>query len=212
MSTHELKVWPEYFDALASGEKSFEFRKDDREPRFAVGDVLRLREYHPGCQSSHCRLNGCGFPQGCPRDREGFTERELSRLVTYVARGGVIPPGYCVMSVVPVSSSGTTEPTTTGVSLIAAERKRQVDTEGWTPEHDAQHGRGEMAITAACYAAFSTDAQVLVDGKDAFPWGSCDDKRLRHSRQRQLVIAGALIAAEIDRLAASRSSTEQDQK
>jgi hypothetical protein len=57
-----------------------------------------------------------------------------------------------------------------------------------------------MAITAACYAANGTDAEVTVHGEDAFPWGSCDDKRAKHSRLRQLAIAGALIAAEIDRL------------
>lgn len=87
-----------------------------------------------------------------------------------------------------------------GVSLIAAERKRQVEKEGWDATHDDTHVRGEMAITAACYAVEGTAAVVTVDGCEAWPWGSCDDKRNWHGPVRRLVIAGALIAAEIDRL------------
>lgn len=45
MSTHQLKVWPEYFDALWDGRKSFEFRDNDR--GFEVGDLLDLRGWDP---------------------------------------------------------------------------------------------------------------------------------------------------------------------
>lgn len=40
---HELKTWPRYFAAVASGYKRFEIRKADRP--YAVGDTLVLREY-----------------------------------------------------------------------------------------------------------------------------------------------------------------------
>ena len=43
MAEHELKVWPEFWPALASGEKTFELRKDDR--GFRAGDILWLREW-----------------------------------------------------------------------------------------------------------------------------------------------------------------------
>jgi ParB family chromosome partitioning protein len=45
MQTHELKSWPEYFAMVASGDKTFELRKNDR--NFKVGDKLRLEEFRP---------------------------------------------------------------------------------------------------------------------------------------------------------------------
>lgn len=44
---HELKCWPTPFAAVTSGAKTFEVRRDDREPRYAVGDWLQLREFNP---------------------------------------------------------------------------------------------------------------------------------------------------------------------
>ena len=41
---HELKIATTHFDAWLRGEKTFELRRDDREPKFAAGDELRLRE------------------------------------------------------------------------------------------------------------------------------------------------------------------------
>lgn len=40
---HKLKILPEYFKAVSSGEKKFEIRRNDR--GFNVGDFLILREY-----------------------------------------------------------------------------------------------------------------------------------------------------------------------
>lgn len=40
---HELKILPEYYDAVANGIKTFEIRKNDR--NYKVGDTLRLREF-----------------------------------------------------------------------------------------------------------------------------------------------------------------------
>ena len=37
----ELKILPEYFEAVKSGKKTFELRKNDRD--FCVGDILILR-------------------------------------------------------------------------------------------------------------------------------------------------------------------------
>lgn len=93
-AAHELKTSPEYFNAVQSGLKTFEYRRDDRTPRYAVHDVLRLREWQPNYSHGEDQY-GClaSFPPH-------YTGRELLVVVTYVARGGIIPPGFCVMSVV----------------------------------------------------------------------------------------------------------------
>ena len=38
---HQLKTWPQYWDAVQRGEKTFEVRKDDR--GFQRGDILELQ-------------------------------------------------------------------------------------------------------------------------------------------------------------------------
>ncbi len=43
---HELKTWPVYFDAIVSGEKTFEVRRDDR--GFQKGDIVELQRTTPG--------------------------------------------------------------------------------------------------------------------------------------------------------------------
>ncbi|MGL3053002.1 DUF3850 domain-containing protein [Enterococcus faecalis] len=43
---HELKILPEYFEAVVSGNKRFEIRKNDR--NYKKGDILRLNEYQEG--------------------------------------------------------------------------------------------------------------------------------------------------------------------
>lgn len=42
---HNLKTWPEYFQAVIDGKKTFEIRKNDRD--FKVGNELLLQEYDP---------------------------------------------------------------------------------------------------------------------------------------------------------------------
>ena len=41
-----------------------------------------------------------------------------------------------------------------GVDVIARERQRQIEREGWTPEHDDEHTRGELVGAAMCYASY----------------------------------------------------------
>lgn len=77
---HDLKCWPLPFTAIARGIKGWEFRFDDR--GYAVGDVLRLREWVPGQQT--------------------YTGRIQRVVVTYILHGGFgLPPGYVIMSVAP---------------------------------------------------------------------------------------------------------------
>jgi hypothetical protein len=39
----------------------------------------------------------------------------------------------------------------TGAELIAAERRRHREVEGWTPSHDSEHDAGELVAAADCY-------------------------------------------------------------
>jgi len=96
----------------------------------------------------------------------------------------------------------------TGTELIAAERKRQIEEEGWTAEHDDdEHGDGELALAASCYALCSN--KIAIVGNNAvivdlikllWPWDQKWWKPSPEDRIKELTKAGALIAAEIDRL------------
>ena len=84
----------------------------------------------------------------------------------------------------------------TAIEDIAAERQRQMEVEGWTRDHDDSHVGGEMAIAAACYAS---DKRVYNTASPAnWPWSESWWKPT--NRRRDLVKAGALIVAEIERL------------
>ena len=51
---HELKILPEYFNAVISGEKTFEIRKNDRP--FHKGDLLALNEFDGQCWTGNSCL------------------------------------------------------------------------------------------------------------------------------------------------------------
>ncbi len=87
----------------------------------------------------------------------------------------------------------------TGIELIAKERKRQIEKEGWTAQHDARHIRGELALAAIAYIwhRWSNDKLIL---HMYWPWDETWWKP--KDTISNLVKAGALIAAEIDRLQA----------
>ena len=84
MTVHRLKSWPEFFEPLLDGSKTFELRKNDRDYR--VGDHLLLQEYEPRTDT--------------------YTGREIGRRVSYVLTGagvGSIAPlkglamGYAIL-------------------------------------------------------------------------------------------------------------------
>ncbi|ENU2139557.1 ead/Ea22-like family protein [Klebsiella michiganensis] len=81
---------------------------------------------------------------------------------------------------------------------VLAERQRQITAEGWTPEHDDEYEHGELADAAGCYALSSE----LFDcaGEPPRPWPWPDEWWKPGNRRRDLVKAGALILAEIERI------------
>lgn len=88
------------------------------------------------------------------------------------------------------------------IELIADERIRQMAVEGWTAAHDDTHQCDEMAWAAVCYAYPEGYKDLDYDCiPNDWPWR--DDPtswKPGPTRIRDLVKAGALIAAEIDRL------------
>ena len=53
----------------------------------------------------------------------------------------------------------------TGTRLIAAERRREIQVEGLTAEHDRRHSRGELAMAAQAYVDTARKAQAAAKGK-----------------------------------------------
>lgn len=96
-----------------------------------------------------------------------------------------------------------------GAALIAEERARQVAKEGWTPAHDATHTEGELAQAAIAYADEATRIGMsprTAREVETWPW---EDEAWKPAKGpsitfadsvRMLTKAGALLAAEIDRL------------
>lgn len=89
---------------------------------------------------------------------------------------------------------------------VLAERRRQVDQEGWAPQHDDEHQDRELAIAAGCYAIYGARKQNAVPPPE-WPWSMVWWKPRDY--RANLVRAGALILAEIERIdrAAQRAAT-----
>ena len=75
---HEIKIYPQYYKAIMSGEKTFELRKNDR--NYQVGDILNLKEW----------------------DGENYTGHSTMRRVSYIYKGTDkygLSKGYCILSI-----------------------------------------------------------------------------------------------------------------
>jgi hypothetical protein len=90
----------------------------------------------------------------------------------------------------------------TGIELIAEERDRQISVEGFTAERDKDYTDNELAWAAATYALPSNANTPKFKRVHLWPWAKVWWKPSPDERVKELVKAGALIAAEIDRLQA----------
>jgi hypothetical protein len=100
----------------------------------------------------------------------------------------------------------------TAIDDVITERRRQIEVEDWTTEHDDRQTKGEMARAAACYCAIAgndaetRDARLRIGWMPAtWPWDWAWWKP--KDRRRDLVRAGALIIAEIERLDRAKETT-----
>lgn len=98
---------------------------------------------------------------------------------------------------------GVSRDTAQAVLDVLAERRRQIETEGWTPLHDDAHDVGDLSSAAMGYAQ-SAACQLSHDGLTLegtplfWPWEASWFKP--STARRDLIKAGALILAEIERL------------
>lgn len=81
---------------------------------------------------------------------------------------------------------------------VIAERQRQQSAEGWTTEHDDDHSCGEMALAASSYAQYAHRKPIAPAIPFNWPWEPEWFKQ--QGPRRDLVKAGALILAEIERI------------
>lgn len=85
---HKLECWEQYFAVVASGEKTFEVRRDDR--GFQRGDIVILQKAVKGIIGGY----------DVERDIKGNPTYELRRRIGWILTGGQfgIEPGYVVFS------------------------------------------------------------------------------------------------------------------
>lgn len=76
--THCLKIEKQWYDLIEMGEKCFEIRKDDRNPKYKSGDILCLQAI---------------------TDTGKYTGDEIFVRVDCVYRGNLCKDGYCVMGI-----------------------------------------------------------------------------------------------------------------
>ena len=97
-----------------------------------------------------------------------------------------------------------------GIEAISRERARQVSEELFSLEHDDNYKNGELAQAAAAYAYPEGEGVTMIfqdlRGGVLFPadwdalWWKPSKGEFFQGRKRELEKAGALIAAELDRL------------
>jgi hypothetical protein len=73
---HDLKCWPAFFQAMLDGEKTFDYRKNDRD--FNEGDTVVQHEYNPLSKA--------------------YTGRWFKATISYIVKEAPgLPEGYCIM-------------------------------------------------------------------------------------------------------------------
>ncbi len=87
-------------------------------------------------------------------------------------------------------------------SDVLDERRRQKEVEGWTAQHDDMHSTGDLAAASACYALAAADQANWPKRTFRRPefWPFATAWWKPRTQRENLVRAGALILAEIDRL------------
>ena len=129
MTTHELKILPQYFQAVWYGKKTFELRKDDRD--YQRGDILVLKEW----------------------DGMKFTGSALCVKVTYILQDAMqygLQNGYVILGIRRIESNSDFKPTRNADKLRSMSDEELANTLPWVvqdeickPECDADQWEPE---------------------------------------------------------------------
>lgn len=108
-----------------------------------------------------------------------------------------------VLTIAALPPSSTTEPESgTVLQEVGAERRRQVEVEGWTAEHDDEHAPNDLLRAAIAYAWAQADSGSGLQASYAqyavWPWEASWWKP--KDRRSDLIRATALLVAEIERM------------
>lgn len=87
---------------------------------------------------------------------------------------------------------------------IAAERRRQIEQEGFSPAHDAQYRNYELAAAASAYAHAAQASDHRREFLKGYPrnagWPWLPQWWKPTTRRRDLIKAGALILAQLEQM------------
>ncbi|MFJ5319221.1 hypothetical protein [Pectobacterium versatile] len=181
------------------------------EQRVIARELISLRAQVAELAKQEPFMHGIANPDGnayfdeCCVGDAGLMSDEVARLNDDLDSG---EPLYSVVELFrrPVLPTVLNNDVASAMKDVIAERQRQISAEGWTPEHDDdEHSMGELALAGSCYAYA---AGCLFPGGGLgyhewpslkfWPWG--EECWKPSNPRRDLVKAGALILAEIERL------------
>jgi hypothetical protein len=170
--------------------------------------IGRLRVRCHGAAGPHAKDMGAD-PGDLLVDELGAASRSGRPYVlgTIVVRQAERTPLALILGALPPEAAPIEPTALDGAALIAEERARQ--RRKWSDRHDDDHDDGSLAAAAAVLAAghlsrIEIDHDFAADEpgseNDEPFWGDVLLSQHARDRVRQLTIAGALLAAEIDRL------------
>jgi hypothetical protein len=157
-------------EELAGPRQKEAVRAVDEDIRIARHAVFNLKEFRAGRSTF-------------PGEALGILEGALDRLAA--------------VRFLPIEMAAQESQQTAAARDVLAERRRQIESENWAPEHDDKYHKGELLAAALCYMrAADITKPGIVPG--SWPWPRAWWKP--GMERRNLEKAGALILAEIERI------------
>ncbi|KDD49422.1 hypothetical protein L529_4964 [Bordetella bronchiseptica MBORD901] len=141
-------------------------------------------------------------------DEGYYAPTEFERYLIVDAVAGLLSEDEILTLLAGAPSSAVSHAQTAAARDVLAERQRQISAEGWTPEHDDAQAHEQLARAAVCYALPQGDYEIP-EPPEFWPWDATRWKP--GDRRRELIKAGALILAEIERLDRAPMAPREDQ-